>query len=147
MRLALTPRCDWNLRVDLKRQLKFLTKITTTSLRPDVILWSTTARTVIMAEVTVPWEAGMEVAFKRKKDKYTGLAAECKETGWPAIIYPVKVGYWGFMGTSTQCFLMSEGVTGPKLKKAHRDLTKEEEQGSFWPWLRRKDQRWAKQGS
>lgn len=39
-RSLLTPGCDWNLRVDLDCQLKFPTEITTTSLRPDIILWS-----------------------------------------------------------------------------------------------------------
>lgn len=34
-------RCDWNLRVELDWQFKFPTEITTTSLLPDIILWST----------------------------------------------------------------------------------------------------------
>lgn len=42
-----------------------------------------------MAELTVPWEGGMEAAFGRKTDKYTELAAECREAGWATIIYPV----------------------------------------------------------
>lgn len=48
-RSALSGGCEWNLRVDLDHQLRFLTKITTTNLRPDNILWSAMARPVIMA--------------------------------------------------------------------------------------------------
>ncbi|KAK0153977.1 hypothetical protein N1851_003944 [Merluccius polli] len=55
-RSLLTPGCDWNLRVDLDRQLKFPPEITTTSLRPDIILWSPSVKAVILAELTVPWE-------------------------------------------------------------------------------------------
>lgn len=76
-RSLLTPGCDWNLGVDLDRQLKFTPEITTTFLRPDIILWSLLAKIAILAELTVPREGGMEAAFTRRKDKYTELAAEC----------------------------------------------------------------------
>lgn len=46
---------------------------------------------------------------------------------------------------STQHFLKSMGVTGPKLRKALKDLTEEAEQRSFRLWLRRKDQAWGKE--
>ena len=89
------PTCiqSLNLRVDLDRQLKFPPEITTTSLRPDIILWSPSVKAVILAELTVPWEGGMEAAFEGKKEKYTGLAAECREAGWS--ICPVEVGCRG----------------------------------------------------
>ena len=48
------------MRVDLNQQLMFPREIATTSLWPDVVLWSTTVRAVIMVEFTVPWEEGME---------------------------------------------------------------------------------------
>lgn len=146
-RSVLAGSCEWNLRVDLDRQLRFPTEITTTNLRPDIVLWSGTAQAVILAELTVPWEGGMEAAFERKKDRYLDLIAECREGGWSAVSYPVEVGCRGFVGASTQRFLKNMGVTGPKLRKALKDLTEEAEQGSFWLWLRRKDQAWGKHGS
>lgn len=57
------------MRADLDRQLKFPQEITTTSLRPDIVLWSTPTTTVIMVALTVPWEEGKEAAFERKKEK------------------------------------------------------------------------------
>ncbi|XP_035527992.1 uncharacterized protein LOC118335673 [Morone saxatilis] len=145
---ALSRQFEWILRVDLDRQLRFPTEITTTNLRPDIILWSATAQTtVILAELTVPWEGGMGAAFERKKDRYLDLTAECREAGWAAVSYPVEVGCRGFVGASTQRFLKNMGVTGPKLRKALKDLAEEAEQGSFWLWLRRKDQVWGKQGN
>ncbi|XP_076135417.1 GTPase IMAP family member 9-like [Alosa pseudoharengus] len=57
-RSALSDSSEWNLRVDLNQQLRFPKEITTTNLRPDIILWSATARAVILAELTVPWEEG-----------------------------------------------------------------------------------------
>ena len=120
-RSLLTPGGDWNFRVDLDRQLKFPSEITTTSLRPDITLWSPSVKTVILAELTVPWEGGMEAAFERK-EKYTELAAECREAGWSTVICPVEVGCREFIGTSIQRLLRNVGVTGPKLKKASKDL-------------------------
>ena len=63
--------------MDLDRQLKFPPEITTTSMRPDIILWSPSVRTVILTELIVLWEGGIKAAFERKTDKYTRLAAEC----------------------------------------------------------------------
>lgn len=43
-RSALSRSCDWNLRVDLDRQLGLPTEIIATNLQPDIILWSVIAR-------------------------------------------------------------------------------------------------------
>lgn len=64
----------------------------------------------------------MEAAYERKKDKYSELAAECRETGWSTAICPMEVGCRGFIGTSIQRLLRNVGVTGPKLKKASGGL-------------------------
>lgn len=88
------------MRVDLDRKLRFPTKITSTSLHPDIVMWSNSSKTVLLVELTIPWEAGMEAAWERKRLKYDDLAAECREAGWKTIIYPVEVGCCGFVGTS-----------------------------------------------
>ncbi|KAF7659245.1 hypothetical protein LDENG_00000630 [Lucifuga dentata] len=135
------------MRVDLDHQLKFPHEIATTVLRPDIVLWSIPARTVIMAELTVPWEEGMEAAFERKKEKYSELSAVCMEAGWKASTFPVEIGCCGFIGKSTQQFLKVLGITRSRQRKALRELAEEAEQGSFWLWLRRNDAVWGKQGS
>src|SRR4029434_2338401 len=43
---------EWNMRVDLGRQLQFPSEITTTSLRPDIVVWSTKAKTALLIELT-----------------------------------------------------------------------------------------------
>ena len=134
------------MRADLDRQLKFPQVITPTTLRPDIVLWSVPKRTVIMGELTVPWEEGMETAWERKKAKYSDLTAACRQAGWKATVFPSEVGSRGFVGTSTQRLLVSLGVSGSKLRKALKDLAEEAEQGSFWLWLRRRDRAWGKQG-
>ncbi|KAK7912697.1 hypothetical protein WMY93_012908 [Mugilogobius chulae] len=100
-----------------------------------------------MAELTVPWEDGIESAFERKKDKYAELASQCQQAGWRAYTFPVEVGCRGYTGSSTQRFLKTIGVNGPHLRKALKDMAEEAEQGSFWIWLRRKDKAWGRDGS
>lgn len=73
------------MRVDLNRQLQFPTEITTISLHPDMVVWSIKARSVHLIGLTVPLQEGIEVAFERKKAKYSKLAAECRKAGWPSI--------------------------------------------------------------
>ncbi|KAK7910434.1 hypothetical protein WMY93_015118 [Mugilogobius chulae] len=84
-----------------------------------------------MAELTVPWEDGIEAAFERKKDKYAELASQCHQAGWRAYTFPVEVGCRGYTGSSTQRFLKTIGVNGPHLRKALKDMAEEAEQGSF----------------
>lgn len=80
-----------------------------------------------MMELTVPWGKDMEAAFKRKKDKYSELTAECREAGRSTLPYPVEVGCQGFPGTSPLPLLS--------------DWHKVKEGQGFLLWLRRKDKK------
>lgn len=99
-RSALFPGKCWEMRVDLDKQLVFPTEITETSQRPDVVMWSTAAKKVLVIELTAPWEEGISAAHELKRKKYSDLAEECKGGGWSATIHPVEVGRRGFVGGS-----------------------------------------------
>ena len=47
---------DWQMRADVNRQLAFPQHIAITNLRPDIVLWSQTKKTVVLIELTVPYE-------------------------------------------------------------------------------------------
>ena len=49
-----SPDQEWNMRVNLDRQLRFPVEITATSLRPDTVVWSTKAKSVLLIELTIP---------------------------------------------------------------------------------------------
>ena len=53
---VLRTAADWQLLVDLGRQLKFLEDVVKTKLRPDILLLSKKTRQIILKELTVPWE-------------------------------------------------------------------------------------------
>ncbi|XP_069114448.1 uncharacterized protein [Argopecten irradians] len=62
---------NWEMRVDLDRRLGF-PDIIQTNLRPDILLWSTQGKKMVMVELTVPWEERCEEAFERKKGSMKG---------------------------------------------------------------------------
>lgn len=130
--------------MDLDRQLCFLTEVTTTSLRPDIVLWSTKAKAVLRIELTVPMQDGIEATLERKKAKCSELAAECREAGWETATYPVEGGCQGFVGLSATCLLRDAAVTGRDRKKATKELAEDAVKGGFWLWLRGKDKCWGK---
>ena len=129
--------------VDLDKKLVFLPEIVTTSLRPDLVLWSTSQKAVFIVELTVPWEAAVGEAFERKKLKYADIAAEAEQRGWRAQVIPVEVGCRGFVATSTTKLLKGMGVRGQASRKAIRSLTEAAERRSSWLWIKRKDPNWA----
>ena len=45
---------------DIGRQLVFPPKIATTTLRPDMVLWSRSLKKVFIIELTVPWEDSVD---------------------------------------------------------------------------------------
>ncbi|KAI7804749.1 hypothetical protein IRJ41_017191, partial [Triplophysa rosa] len=101
---------DWQLQVNLGKQLRFPQHISTTSLRPDMIVTSEVSKQLIMLELTVPWEERIEEANERKRAKYQELVEECRERGWRTFYEPIEVGCIGFAGRSL-CKVMYCGKT------------------------------------
>ncbi len=134
---------DCSMRVYLDRKLQFPTDITSTSLHPDIVMWSSSSKTVLFVELTIPWKAGMEAAWERKRFKYDDLASECREAGWKTTIYPVEVGCCVFVGTSTFYLMRDLGVSGARFRKALKYLAEEAKKSNFWLWIKRKDTCWG----
>ncbi|MGH0118021.1 UNVERIFIED_CONTAM: hypothetical protein FKN15_047026 [Acipenser sinensis] len=113
--------------VDVGQQLIFPPEIATTNLRPDIVLWSGSARLVHLVELTVPWEDAVDEAYERKK------------------LYPVEVGCRGFVAHSKTRFLRDVGFSGQELHCTVKKLSEAAERSSNWLWLRRKDSGWGSQ--
>ena len=139
----LSQGAEWRLAVDVGRQLQFPQEICCTTLRPDMVLWTSVQKRALLVELTVPWEEGLAAAHERKRAKYSDLLAECREAGWSARLYPVEVGARGFVADSTTRLLRDLGLRGTSLQKAIRELAEEAEKASFWLWLRRRDVAWG----
>ena len=134
---------DWKMLVDIGQQLIFPPEIAATTLRPDLVLWSPSLRSVNIIELTVPWESLTEEAYEPKKLRYTELAADAQQRGWKAKVYPVEVGCRGFVAYSTIRLLKDLGIHGQALRQATRSVSEAAERSSQWIWLKRKDPCWA----
>ncbi|KAL7889943.1 hypothetical protein AOLI_G00022010 [Acnodon oligacanthus] len=55
---------DWKMLVDIGQQLIFPPEIAATTLRPDLVLWSPSLKSVYITELTVPWENTIEEAYE-----------------------------------------------------------------------------------
>ncbi|XP_061902037.1 uncharacterized protein LOC133649222 [Entelurus aequoreus] len=133
----LTTARDWQLLVDLGRQLRFPDIIATTTLRPDMVLMSGTSKQVVLLELTVPWEDRMEEAQERKRAKYADLVADCRRNGWKARCEPIEVGCRGFAGKSLHRVLGLLGICGLHRRRAIKNILEASEKASRWLWLRR----------
>jgi len=81
----------WEIKVDLQHKLVF-PDVVQTSLRPDIVIWSTIPKMMILVELTVPWEERMDEANERKRSKYQELADLCREKGFSTWVFPVECG-------------------------------------------------------
>ena len=133
----LTTARDWQLLVDLERQLKFPSHIAVTTLRPDIVIVSESTKQAVLLELTVPWEDRLEEAFERKLSKYAGLISDCQQAGWRARCLPVEVGCRGFAARSLARAFSILGIEGERKRKAIRNTTDAAERASRWLWLKR----------
>ncbi|KAL4008469.1 hypothetical protein ACER0C_002321 [Sarotherodon galilaeus] len=128
---------DWELRVDLAKQLKFPEVVAKTTLRPDIVVTSVASKQVILLELTVPWEDRMEEAHERKRAKYSELVEECRSNGWRARCQPIEVGCRGFAGQSLCRAYKMLGITGANQRRAIKLATNAAEAASRWLWIKR----------
>ena len=125
---------DWKVSADLKTSLQFPVHIIQTEKRPDIVAWSDSKKSVLLIELTVPWEENREEAYERKKNRYETLHADCVENGWICHVMPIEVSCCGFLGHSVISFLSKIGNTGRSLKVASSRLPTTEQYASSWIW-------------
>ena len=68
---------DWKVSADLNISQQFPLHIIQTEKRPDIVAWSDSKKSVLLIELTVPWEENREEAHERKKNRYETLHANC----------------------------------------------------------------------
>ena len=139
---------DWCVLVDLDKQLKFPEKIAITKMRPDMVLYSDTAKMVIMIELTCPVEGNIECRHQEKTGKYEELVQECRTNGWKVWFFAVEVGARGYVAGSFRYCLSRLGLPGAKVKKVCNHVSDTALRWSFWIWIGREKTEWfAQKGS
>ncbi|KAI8490494.1 hypothetical protein Bbelb_317620 [Branchiostoma belcheri] len=91
-REGLIRKGEWEMAVDLDTRLDFPRNICETTLRPDIVLCSSVQKTVLVIELTIPWEENIQAAYERKELKYQELVQlQCVENGWRSLLYPISL--------------------------------------------------------
>ena len=127
---------DWKLLVDEEHsQIVFPPEIVETAKRPDITIFSTQTKNVIIIELTVPAEENLANAFARKKCKYQDLVAECENNGWSVNYFPVEVGSRGIYSTTISKCLASLGIPSGKRKPILDTAAKTALRASYIIWL------------
>ena len=88
----------WKVSADLKTSLQFPVHIIQTEKRSGIVAWSDSKKSVLLIELTVPWEENREETYERNKSRYETLLADCMEKGWICHVIPIEVGCRGFLG-------------------------------------------------
>ena len=133
----LTTAPDWQVLADLGTRLKFPENITVTNLRPDIVLFSSKTRQVIMIELSVCWESNMDSAYEYKRSKYQELVDDCHRNKWKAACMPIEIGCRGFMGRSLCNTFSKLGISGRLRKNAISKISEQAEKASRWIYLMR----------
>ena len=136
---------DWKLEVDLDGRLKVPIEVTTTNLRPDMMVISRQTKQVGFIELTVPNEDRIEISGEIKKAKYEAIAVEGRQKGWRVRIWAVEVGCRGFPASSMTSFLKEIGYKGKERKRVLDEIgqTAESATHSIWKWSQMKN--WGSQ--
>jgi len=83
------------------KQIVFPPNICATSERPDIVIWSVKARSVILIELTCCAEEGVRAAQLRKEVRYHDLVNTVRSSHWNAELLTIEVGARGLVGNGT----------------------------------------------
>ena len=96
---------DWKISADVRNMRIYPDVIKKSNVRPDMVLVSEKSKTVVVIELTVPFESNMGESHEFKLAKYLELMADLLKSGYKTQMFAVKVGARGLVG-ATACSLL-----------------------------------------
>ena len=134
---------DWQLLIDFDcRRMLFPPIIVATSERPDVVIWSTSTKTVIMVELTCPAEENFMKAHTRKVDRYATLCEQIRDAGWTPVIRTAEAGARGFVSHRFKRVFRELGLSSREATTACKNVSSVVARCSYGIWLQRNSVGW-----
>ena len=134
---------DWVLLSDIGcTKMHFPSEIFVTSDRPDIVLYSTKTKTVILIENTSGCEENHSENHTLKTDKYFDLVEAIRGNGWTCHFFAVETGARGFNSTHVPFCLKSLGFSPKGVKEMLSNLSRASLKASYRIWLARDDKEW-----
>lgn len=134
---------DWKVLIDFDNNpIVFPPMIIATDERPDIVIWSASARTAILIELTCPAEEGIAAAQARKEGKYAQLVASINDSPWSAHLFTIEVGARGFVAHSVRRCFKKLGFTNRSASSLCKTLSMTAARCSYAIYLARKTKNW-----
>ena len=105
--------------------------VAVSALRPDILLFSRSAKKVIIIELTCPCEENMRQWHEEKSQKYYPLCCSIRSNGWSVYFYAIEVGARGFCAESVRSCLHSLGFNNRLCSKTLQTLSSVSLRSSF----------------
>ena len=124
--------------VDLSGGYAFPTHIAATDLRPDVVWWNDSQKTITLVELTVCFETSYEAASTRKVARYLDLTKEAREGGYTPTLVTLEMGSRGLPNmTGFQLLRDALNLCTPEFRKLLLDTSQQAILGSYKIWCSR----------
>jgi hypothetical protein len=135
---------DWKCLVDFSsKNIVFPPDVWATDQRPDIVVWSVSAKQVFIIELTCPAEEGICNAATRKEVRYDELKNDINnKTVWYARVVTIEVGARGFVGFSLRRFLRNMGFKPRANSKLCKDVSNVAARCSFAIYLASSSVQW-----
>ena len=134
---------DWKMATDLPGMKEYPDVIKESGLRPDMVLISESSRTVVIVELTVPYESNMSESHEFKMAKYEGLAREIRQKGYRTQLFAVEVGARGLAGGTVYSLFQRLGLSGQARSRYLKQVAEAAEKASCWIWTKRNEKNWT----
>ena len=147
VRSILQTANDWKLAADLDGSRNYPACMKQSGLRPDMVVYSESSRTMIVIELTVPFESNISSSHEYKLAKYEGLLKEIHKYGYRTHMFAVEVGARGLATTSLYDLLKRLGLSNRTRARFLKQSAETAERASYWVWLKRNDKEWKPEES
>ena len=138
---------DWKLSIDFHaKQVVFPPCICATDQRPDIVIFSRSAKKVIMIELTCPAEENFNKAELRKTVKYQELQSLITTSSngeWKPFLLTIEVGARGFVSYSVSSCLKKLGIHGKFIKRICAAISLVAARCSYAIWVHHKYPVWS----
>lgn len=134
---------DWCILADgLTPRYRFPEELAVTNLRPDIVVYSASARVCVLVELTVPMEDRVLQSAVLKTEKYANLCRQIHSNSWECSLYTVEVGSRGNYTASLALCLKALGLSTNERKSVQRQAAATAQKCSYYIYLKRMERDW-----
>ena len=116
--------------------------ITVSQLRPDIVIYSISTKTVILLKFTFLCEENIRGWHNKKFVKYHSLSLAMVSNGWSVHWFPIKVGARAYCSVTVKSCIMRPGFCATLVKFTLKSLSVTSLKASFQIWLSRDSRKW-----